>query len=155
MNMLAPATAFEGHRVRMMWERPSGIWRYKPLLLLRTLMPIYVFTAYLRGLDTPARICLWGDRQRPFLLDDPLAYDGGDFYHGPYATADHFDRQNDEFRLSSMFDLLYDWATQDEFIFDPPNELKINNYLDVFHEWILDELDRDHMHGAGSRIPRM
>lgn len=155
MNMMAPTALFEGHRVRMMWERPVGIWRYKPLVLLRTMMPFYVFTAYMRGLETPARICISGDRDRPVLLDDPLAFDGGTFYHGPYAMAANFDEKINEFSLSNLFGLLYNWATRDGFISDPSNEQTINNYLDIFHEWILDELQRDHMNGAGSKIPRM
>lgn len=155
MNMMAPAMLFDGHRVRMMWARPVGIWRYKPLVLLRTLMPFYVFTAYLRGSDTPARICISGNRQRPVLLDDPLAFDGGKFYHGPYAMAANFDQKIDKFSLSNLYSLLYDWAMHDSFMLDPSNEQTIHDYLDIFHDWILDELHRDHMSGAGNKIPYM
>jgi hypothetical protein len=69
--------------------------------------------------------------------------------------AANFDRKIDEFSLSDLFGLLYNWATRDGYILDRSNRQIIDDYLDIFHDWILDELQRDHMNGAGSRIPRM
>jgi hypothetical protein len=141
MKVLTKTSLYGGHRVRVMWERPAGIWHRPPLKWWIKPAPVYVFIGYIRGLEQPTRICLRGDRDRPFIIEDPLDYDGGDFNHGPHAKADRYDEENGGHTLADLFEMLHRWARSDDLNQDEQQVLE--RTLDEFYAWIWREHRRD------------
>jgi len=143
MSALTSASLFGGHRVRVMWERREGIRGFWPLKRLRRPEPIYVFLAYTDRSERPVRICYRGYRERPFLIEDPLAYDGGNFNHGPYANAARYDAENHGHTLSDIFRSLYRWAKEDLEVWTAEEQEVLHRMLEEFHSWIWQEHRRD------------
>jgi hypothetical protein len=151
MNMITPPSGYGGHRVRVMWERPVGIWSVWPFNRLRKPMPIYVFVGYVQGRDQPQgsekplRICLPGDGSRPFVIVDPLDYDGGSFRHGPYVKSSLYDTENRGYTLSRLFELLHHWAEHGDENWGAAEKQELDQALNHFYTWIWREqrLDRE------------
>ncbi len=141
--MLSQTAQYGGHRVRVMWERPAGFWSLWPIKRLHKPVPVYVFIAYVQGLELPLRIGLRGNGSAPFVIDDPLAYDGKDFYHGPYANASRYDKENHGHRLAELFEMLHRWATEGQDNWAPEDRVALDQALDNFHDWIWQEHRRD------------
>jgi hypothetical protein len=143
MNMIMPPGGYGGHRVRVMWERPVGIWSVWPFNRLRKPVPLYVFVGYVQGEDQPLRICLPGDGSVPFVIDDPLDYDGGYFKHGPYVKSSRYDIENQAYKLSRLFELLYQWAVHGDENLGPAERQELDQALDHFYQWIWKEQRTD------------
>jgi len=141
--MLAETAQYGGHRVRVMWERPAGIWGVWPIKRLHKPVPVYVFIGYVQGLELPLRIGLRGDGSEPFIIEDPLAYDGKDFHHGPYANASRYDNENHGHTLSELFEMLRRWAIQGREHWDTAERLALDDALENFQDWIWQEHRRD------------
>ena len=148
MNVMTSPDLYEGHRVRVMWDRRAGIWHCWPFSYWRKHVPVYVFIAYVRGEDRPLRICLRGDGESPFIIRDPLAYDGGYFNHGPYANAARYDQENPGHTLAGLFDMLHKWAGGDAP--EPAEEQRVHQALEGFYAWIWREHRRDRAMLPGS-----
>ena len=151
MNVMSRADSFEGHRVRVMWERPAGIWVHWPLTRLRKATPIYVFVGYVQGSDEPLRICVRDDGSAPFIIADRLAYDGGYFSHGPYANAARYDSENNGHTLSDLFRMLRNWVEQGDDGRDAEEQQALDQALVEFRAWIWREYCRDRAVPVGVR----
>lgn len=136
MNVMTSIGVNEGYRVRVMWERPAGAWRWPPLNWVYKPEPIYVFIAYRRAWEKPVRICLRGHDERPVIVDSPLAYDGGGFRHGPHANAARYDAENDGHTLAELFALLHRWARQDRDEWNLDDQARLDRALTQFCSWI-------------------
>jgi hypothetical protein len=143
MNVVSATRLYGGHRVRVMWERPAGIWRLWPFKNLRKPVPIYVFIGYILGVEQPLRICLPGEGSVPFVIEDPLAYDGGNYNHGPYPSASRYDAENTGHTLAQLFAMLHDWATDGSTARNPEEQQALRQALDGFYDWIWREHRRD------------
>jgi hypothetical protein len=145
MNMITPSGGYGGHRVRVMWERPVGIWSVWPFTKLRKPVPIYVFVGYVLSREQPLRICLPGDGSSPFVIHDPLDYDGGGFKHGPYVKSSRYDIENRGYTLSRLFELLRHWAEHGDENWGAAEKQELDQALDHFYTWIWREqrLDRE------------
>jgi len=143
MNSVISPEICAGHQVRVMWERAVGLWQVWPLKRLRRPVPIYVFLGYSPGEALPLRICLRGDGSVPFIIDDPLAYDGGHFNYGPFATASRYDDDNGGHTLAELFTLLQRWAIHGREDWSEADRQALGRALDQFHIWIGREHHRD------------
>jgi hypothetical protein len=135
-----------------MWERPAGIWDVWPFNKFRRPVPIYVFVGYVRGQEQPLRICLPGDGSPPFVIGDPLDYDGGGFKHGPFATAARYDRENDGHTLAELFALLHLWATAGDTKPGAADQQALDVALDRFHAWMWHHQHRDQAALSGASL---
>ncbi len=140
---MSTADLYGGHRVRVMWERPAGIWSVWPLRQMQKRMPIYVFIGYIQGVEQPLRICLRGDGAPPFVIDDPMAYDGGRYNHGPYANSSRYDSENEHHTLGQLFAMLHEWATHGREGWDADEQRTMDRALEEFYDWIWREHRRD------------
>ena len=152
MDVITPANRFESHRVRVMWERPVGIWERWPLKYLRKPTPIYVFIGYIQGSEQPLRICLRDDGSPPFVIDNRLAYDGGYFKHGPHANAARYDREHGGHTLSDIFQILHNWAAHGDGDWGAAECESRDRALAEFQAWISRERGRDHDIPSGVRV---
>ena len=143
MNVLTSPRLYDGHRVRVMWRRPVGIWNRWPLTQLHAPRPIYVFVAYVHGWERPVRICLPGDPGEPFVINDPLAYDGGPYDHGPHATSAAYDDGTKTYSLSDLFEMLHKSATHGPSGLDKEEQQALDDALEEFYVWIWREGRRD------------
>ena len=136
MSAATAESQYEGHRVRVMWERPFGIWDRWAVRLFRTRVPIYVFVAYAHGRERPLRICLREDQEMPFVIENPLDYDGGYFDHGPYTNAVHYDDHAERRSLSDLFDMLLRSARNGTADWADGERLALKHALNDFYSWI-------------------
>jgi hypothetical protein len=150
MNMITSPGGYGGHRVRVMWERPAGFWSVWPFKKIRKPVPLYVFVGYVLGQEQPLRICLPGDGSTPFVIQDPLDYDGGGFKHGPYVKSSRYDTENRGHTLSRLFELLHHCAEHGDENWATAEKQELDQALDHFYTWIWREqrLDREVRSGS-------
>jgi hypothetical protein len=131
-----PADIYGGHRVRVMWERSVGTRGRWPFNLLHKPEPTYVFIGYSQGWAQPPRICLRDDGSAPFIITNPLAYDGGCFIHGPNANANRYDAENDGHTLGRLFNMLLHRIENGDAGLTADERQALERELDVFFAWI-------------------
>jgi hypothetical protein len=143
MTLSASPGPYEGHRVRVMWQRPVGLLQRWLRASWRKPIPIYIFIAYVRGLEMPVRICLRDEGEAPFVIGGPLDFDGGLFNHGPYADAERYDKDNPGQSLSCLFEMLHLWAVHGMDDWDAAARERLTGALDEFYSWVWREHRRD------------